>query len=129
MKRNEKEAAKRDSAKPVKNSGRGLKKGDATMGEFIIDYKHNGKTFTLTRDAWIKLRKDAWNSNYKHPLISVVLGEDSDVKVGIIEWHLLKELIEYNITTSNLSGNHCACTDSQGVREGCCKWMWKYEKL
>jgi len=24
----------------------------------------------------------------------VVLGEDSDVKVGIIEWHLLKELIE-----------------------------------
>ena len=94
MKRNEKEEARRDSAKPVKNSGRGLKKGDATMGEFIIDYKHNGKTFTLTRDAWVKLRKDAWNSNYKHPLISVVLGEDSDVKVGIIEWHLLKELIE-----------------------------------
>lgn len=28
MKRNEKEEAKRDSAKPVKNSGRGLKKGD-----------------------------------------------------------------------------------------------------
>lgn len=94
MKRTEKEEAKRDGATPVKNSGRGLRKGDATMNQFVIDYKHNGKTFTLTRDAWIKLRKDAWKSNYKYPLISVVLGEDSDVKVGIIEWSVLKELIE-----------------------------------
>lgn len=94
MKRDEKREAKIDGAKPVKNSGRGLKKGDAVMNQFVVDYKHNGKTFTLTRDSWIKLRKDAWKSNYKHPLISVVLGDDSDVKVAIVEWHVLKELIQ-----------------------------------
>jgi hypothetical protein len=93
MKRNEKEETKRDGARPVKNSGRGFRKGDATMNEFVVDYKHNGKTFTLTRDGWIKLRKDAWRSTYKHPCLSVVLGEDSDVKVAIIEWHAFKELI------------------------------------
>jgi hypothetical protein len=93
MKRNEKEEAKRDGAKPVKNSGRGYRKGDATLGDFVLDYKHNGSSFNLTRKNWIKMRKDAWNSNYKHPCISVVLGEDSDVKVAIIEWELFKQLI------------------------------------
>ena len=94
MKRTEKEEIKKDKAKAVKNSGRGFRKGDATMNEFVIDYKHNGKTFTLTRTNWIKLRKDAWNSTYKHPCLSVVFGEDSDVKVAIIEWDVFKELIK-----------------------------------
>jgi hypothetical protein len=94
MKRDEKSEAKRDGAKPVKNSGRGFRKGDASFHEFLLDYKHNGSTFTLTRNAWIKMRKDAWNTAYKHPCISVVLGEDSDVKVAIIEWHVFKELIK-----------------------------------
>jgi hypothetical protein len=40
------------------------------------------------------MRKDAWKSNHKHPCISVVLGEDSDVKVAIIEWEVFKELIK-----------------------------------
>lgn len=94
MKRNEKEEAKRDGAKQVKNSGRGFRKGDAVMNKFVIDYKHNGKSFSLTREGWIKLRKDAWKSTYKHPCLSVVLGPDSDVKVAIIEWDVFKELIE-----------------------------------
>ena len=94
MKRNEREEAKRDGAKPVKNSGRGFRKGDATLGDFVLDYKHNGASFTLTRKNWIKMRKDAWNSNYKYPCISVVLGEDSDVKVAIIDWDLFKQLID-----------------------------------
>ena len=94
MKRNEKEEAKRDGAKQVKNSGRGFRKGDAVMNKFVIDYKHNGKSFSLTREGWIKLRKDAWKSTYKHPCLSIVLGPDSDVKVAIIEWDVFKELIE-----------------------------------
>ena len=94
MKRTEKEEIKRDRAKAVKNSGRGLKKGDAEFHEFLLDYKHNGSTFTLTKEAWVKMRKDAWNSNYKNPCISVVLGEDSEVKVAIIDWQVFVDFIE-----------------------------------
>lgn len=94
MKRDEKQEIKRDKAKPVKNSGRGFRKGDAIFHEFVVDYKHNGSSFTLSRNAWIKIRKDAWRSNYKYACISVVLGEDSDVKVAIIDWDVFKELIK-----------------------------------
>jgi len=93
-KRTEKEEIKKDGAQGVKNSGRGMMKGDAKLGKFLVDYKHNEKTFTLTRVAWRKMRKDAWNSQYKHPCISVVMGENSDVKVAIIEWALFRELIK-----------------------------------
>jgi hypothetical protein len=94
MKRTEKEEIKRDKAKAVKNSGRGLRKGDAEFHNFLLDYKHNGSSFTLTRLGWLKMRKDAWKANHKYPCISVVLGEDSDVKVAIIEWEVFKELIK-----------------------------------
>lgn len=94
MKRDEKSEAKRDNAKPVKNSGRGIKKGDAEYHNFLLDYKHNGSSFTLTRKAWLKMKKDAWNSNYKYPCISVVLGEDSDTKVAVIDWEVFKELVK-----------------------------------
>jgi DNA-binding FadR family transcriptional regulator len=97
MKRTEKEEAKKDKAKPVKNSGRGFKKGDAEFHEFLLDYKHNESSFTLTRKAWIKHRKDAWNNNHKYPCVSVVFGEHSDVKIAIIEWHVFKELIEGSV--------------------------------
>ena len=40
MKRDENQEAKRDKAKPVKNSGRGFRKGDATFHRFLLDYKH-----------------------------------------------------------------------------------------
>ena len=93
-KRTEKEEIKRDGAQAVKNSGRGMMKGDAKLGQFLVDYKHNGKTFTLTRVAWRKMRKDAFRSQYRHPCISVVLGDDSDTKVAIIEWALFKDLIK-----------------------------------
>ena len=45
-KRTEKEEIKKDGAQGVKNSGRGMMKGDAKLGKFLVDYKHNGKTFT-----------------------------------------------------------------------------------
>jgi hypothetical protein len=93
MKRNEKEEIRKDKAKAVKNSGRGYQKGDAKFHRFLLDYKHNGSSFTLSRTSWIKMRKDAWRSNYMYPCISVVLGEDSDVKVAIIDWEVFKELI------------------------------------
>lgn len=94
MKRSEKEEIKKDKAKGVKNSGRGIKKGDATLNKFLVDYKHNGKTFTLTLENWLEHRKNAWNSNYRYPCISVVFGEHSDTKVAIVEWEVFRELIE-----------------------------------
>lgn len=93
MKRTEKEEIKKDHATAVKNSGRGFRKGDALINEFVVDYKHNASSFTLSRSAWLKMRKDAWRSNYKYPCISVVLGEDSDTKVAIIDWDVFKDLI------------------------------------
>ncbi len=94
MKRTEKEEIKRDNAKAVKNSGRGLRKGDASLHKFLVDYKHNEKTFTLTLKAWTKMRKDAWNANYKYPCISVVFGENSETKVAIIDWEVFQDLIK-----------------------------------
>ena len=94
VKRTEKEEIKRDKAKPVKNSGRGLKKGDASLNKFLVDYKHNEKSFTLNLINWKKMRKDAWNSNYKYPCISVVLGSDSESKVAIIDWEVFRELVK-----------------------------------
>lgn len=93
MKRTEKEEIRKDRAEAVKNSGRGFRKGDALINEFVVDYKHNASSFTLSRAAWLKMRKDAWRSNYKYPCISVVLGEDSDTKVAIIDWDVFKDLI------------------------------------
>jgi hypothetical protein len=92
-KRTEKQEIKRDGAKGVKNSGRGMRKGDAELNEFLVDYKHNASTFTITRKAWRKMQKDSWNAEHKYPCISVVLGEDSDTKVAIIDWAVFMELI------------------------------------
>ncbi len=94
MKRDEKQEIKKDKAKAVKNSGRGIKKGDAVFHKFLIDYKHNAKSFTLNHAAWLKMRKDAWRSNYLYPCITVVLGEDSETKVAIIDWDVFLDLLE-----------------------------------
>lgn len=94
MKRTEKEEIKRDKAKPVKNSGRGINKGDASFHQFLLDYKHNEKTFTLKLKDWLKLRKDAWKAGHKYPCISVVLGEHSETKVAIVEWEVFLELLK-----------------------------------
>ena len=94
MKRTEKEEIKRDGAKAVKNSGRGMRKGDAMKNQFLIDYKHCEKSHTVSAANWRKLAKDAWNENYKHPLLCLVLGEDSERKLAVVEWSVFTELVE-----------------------------------
>ena len=100
MKRTEKEEIKRDRAKAVKNSGRGLKKGDASLHKFLVDYKHNEKTFTLTLKAWAKMRKDAFNANYKYPCISVELMKNAvdnfDTQCDFYYKQAPKVIKEYN---------------------------------
>ena len=94
MKRTEKEEIKRDGAKAVKNSGRGMRKGDAMRNQFLIDYKHCEKSHTVSVVNWRKLAKDAWNEHYKHPLLCLVLGDNSQHKLAVIEWPVFLELME-----------------------------------
>ena len=86
--------AKRMGATPHKNSGRGvMKKGDATWKNFVVDYKHVGKSFTLNKDVWAKATTDALKSN-KDPAIVVVLGETSKTRLAVIELSLLEQMLE-----------------------------------
>jgi hypothetical protein len=91
----ERAEAKRMGATPHKNSGRGkAKKGDATWLNFIVDYKHVGKSFTLNKDVWAKATTDALKSN-GDPAIVVVIGETgSKTRLAIIEMALLEQLLE-----------------------------------
>ncbi len=89
--RGEKREAARDNAKPVKNSGRGFKKGDAVLeDEWLIDYKHNEFTFTLKSSAWSKHSRDAWNDGHYKPLIKVIFGDGR--MVAIMDWDDFLEL-------------------------------------
>lgn len=91
----EKAEAKRMGAIPHKNSGRGeVKKGDATWKNFIVDYKHVSKSFTLNAEVWAKATTDAIR-NHKDPMILVVLGEGTKkVRLAIIELDILEEMVE-----------------------------------
>lgn len=92
MKRDEASEIKRDKAKAVKNSGRGFRKGDATLHCFLVDYKHYAKSYTITRNNWLKIAKDSWKSTYKYPCLSLVLGEESDTKIAVIDTEVFYEM-------------------------------------
>ena len=70
------------------------RKGDAMRNQFLIDYKHCEKSHTVSVVNWRKLAKDAWNEHYKHPLLCLVLGENSQHKLAVIEWPVFLELVE-----------------------------------
>lgn len=86
----ERRQAKKDGAKTVKNSGRGKIKGDATHGEFVVDYKHRSKSFSMTEKEWAKLCKDAWSNGNRYPLMKIIYGEGREV--AILDWHLFMEM-------------------------------------
>lgn len=85
----EKREAKRDGAQLVKNSGRGFQKGDAKTDRFLIDYKFNEKSFSLTLKNWIKLQQQAWKEGQRLPIISVVFDERT--KLAIVPWEIIEE--------------------------------------
>jgi outer membrane phospholipase A len=90
----ERSESKRIGAKQHKNSGRNTQKGDASWGQFVIDFKEVGKSFTINREVWAKATTDAIR-NGKDPAIVVVLGEgNSKVRLAIIELSVLEELTE-----------------------------------
>jgi hypothetical protein len=89
----EKSESKRIGAKQHKNSGRGIKKGDATWNNFTIDFKEVSKSFTLNQDVWAKAVTDAIKNN-NDPAIIVVIGKDNKkVRLAVLEFSILEELI------------------------------------
>jgi hypothetical protein len=92
----ERSEIKRLGAKGIKNSGRGITKGDAKWEGFTVDFKEYPKGFTVNQDNWAKAVTDAMK-NKNDPAIVVVLGEDnSKTRLAIIELSLLEQLIEGN---------------------------------
>lgn len=93
----ERAEVKRDGAKAQKNSGRGdYQKGDAQWKKFLVDYKEAGKSFTLNKDNWAKICTDTFKvSRDMHPALKIIIGSESKVRLGIIEWSILEELIQF----------------------------------
>jgi hypothetical protein len=89
--------AKRDNAKQQKNSGRGsYQKGDAKWKSFVVDYKESKSSFNLNKDVWAKICTDTFKvSRDMYPALKIIIGEDSKVRLGIIEWSVLEELITF----------------------------------
>lgn len=86
--------SRRIGAKQHKNSGRNMKKGDATWHNFCVDFKEVGKSFTLNKEVWAKATTDAIK-NRLDPAIVVVIGEDSNkTRLAVIELALLEQLLE-----------------------------------
>ncbi len=89
--------AKRDGAKQQKNSGRGqYQKGDAKWYNFVVDYKESNSSFTLNKDVWAKICTDTFKVDRNmHPALKIIIGDKSKVRLGIIEWSILEDLVEF----------------------------------
>ena len=93
----EKNESKRIGAKQHKNSGRGIKKGDATWHNFTIDFKECSKSFTINKDVWSKAVTDSIKNN-NDPAILLVLGEGNQkIRLIITEFELMKQIKEDGI--------------------------------
>ena len=92
----ERSEVKRDGAKAQKNSGRGdYQKGDAKWKKFVVDYKEYAKSISINKTMWAKICTDTFKVNRNmHPALKIIIGNTSKVRLGIIEWEILEELIE-----------------------------------
>jgi len=89
----EKNESKRIGAKQHKNSGRGIKKGDATWNNFTIDFKEVSKSFTINQNVWAKAVTDSIKNN-NDPAIVIVLGNgNKKIRLALVEFSLLESLI------------------------------------
>ena len=93
----ERSEIKRDKAKAQKNSGRGsYQKGDSQWKDFVVDYKEYSKSISISQSIWAKICTDTFKVNRDmHPALKIIIGKDSKVRLGIIEWAVLEELIQF----------------------------------
>ena len=98
--------AKRDGARQQKNSGRGqYQKGDAQWNQFVVDYKESSSSFNLNKDVWSKICTDTFKVNRNmFPALKLIIGEESKIRLAVIEWALLEELVESWENKENKNG-------------------------
>lgn len=90
----EKTESKKINARQHKNSGRGIKKGDATWKNFTVDFKEVNKSFTINKSVWAKTVTDAIKNN-NDPVIIITLGEGNQkIRLAVIELSILSELVD-----------------------------------
>ena len=52
--------------------------------------------FTLNKDNWAKICTDTFKVNRDmYPALKIIIGAESKVRLGIIEWSILEELIQF----------------------------------
>lgn len=88
--------AKRIGAHQHKNSGRGMKKGDATWKNYVVDFKEYSKSFSINQEVWAKAVTDCMKvDKSKSPAIIVILGEGNrKVRLAVIELDELERLAD-----------------------------------
>ena len=90
----EKSEATRDGAALHRNSGRGwIEKGDASYGEFCVDYKEFSEAFTVSRGVWAKVTKDALRMR-KIPLLKLILGRENKLRLWVVGDDMFKEMYQ-----------------------------------
>lgn len=79
-----------------KNSGRGIKKGDATWDQFVVDVKESGKSFTINQDVWSKVTTDAIKSGIdKSPALLLVIGEgNKKIRLFVTEFAIIEDIVK-----------------------------------
>jgi outer membrane phospholipase A len=87
---------KKIGARAHKNSGRGqYQKGDGSWEEFVVDVKEAKKSFTLNQDVWSKIVTDTLRTdNEKSPALLLAIGEERKIRLAVIEWAALEDLME-----------------------------------
>ncbi len=83
----------RIGAKPVKNSGRGMMKGDGILEPFLVDIKEGKKSVTFSEDMWAKIGADSIQNGRRQPLIVMVIG-DKPSRVWAIGESMALEMYE-----------------------------------
>lgn len=89
---------KRIGATPVKNSGRGMYKGDGILEPFLVDIKEYSESFSVSRKSWAKLSTDSIQNGRRQPMFVLVLGDkegkSQPVRVWVVGESMGQEMLE-----------------------------------
>jgi hypothetical protein len=86
--------ARKDGATLVKNSGRGMRKGDARIGSTLIDYKFTeSKSFSINVEKFKEFEKQAYKEGYD-PVIVAIFEAHKGKAIAMVDWDELRELLE-----------------------------------
>lgn len=95
--KSERNEIKRFGGKPQPNSGRGaVRKGDATLGPFVVDVKEYSKSYSISMENWAKVNTDARTSGHYSPALNLVLGDPSEARcrLWVIDDTMFKQMLE-----------------------------------